>query len=121
MCSYSHYSRLSLEITYGVWEMNVICSTIEAVTATTQLIGTIIGSLSIIWSWASGLLHCAEGTIMNPIISTICGPLVSGLGLNSILEILGSAATSFIGVPLSQALGGVCGGISDAIQSLIPK
>ena len=101
--------------------MNIICSGIEAVTATMQLIGTTIGNLSIIWSWASGLLHCAEGTIMNPIIATVCGPLVSGIGLNSILELLGALATSAIAVPISQVIGVICGGISDAIQSLIPK
>ena len=100
--------------------MNIICSGIEAVTATTQLIGTTIGNFSIIWSWITGLLHCAEGTIMNPIISTVCGPIISGLGLNAILEVLGAAATSLIGVPISQAVGVICNGIFAAISSLIP-
>ena len=79
--------------------MNIICSGIEAVTATTQLIGTTIGNLSCIWSWASGLLHCAEGTIMNPIISTVCGPIIGGGG--------------------GALLGGGCGTVLAAVQDLI--
>ena len=101
--------------------MNVICSTIEATTATTQTIGTCIGLLSIIWSHASGLWHCAEGAIINPAISAVCGPLVSGIGLNAILEVLGAAATSILGIPISQVCGGIYNTILSAIQSILPK
>ena len=100
--------------------MNVICSTIEATTSAAQLIGTCIGALSIIWSHASGLWHCTEGALINPIISTICGPLVSGVGLNAILEVLGAAATSVVGVPISQVCGAIINGIYAAISSVIP-
>ena len=93
--------------------MNIICSTVEAVTATTQLIGTSIGTLSVIWSWASGLLHCAEGTIMNPIISTVCGPIVGG-GCGTIV---GGGGGGICGTILGSLCGGLgLSGINDIIH-----
>ena len=91
--------------------MNIICSAAEALTATTQLVGTIIGSLSIIWSWASGLLHCAEGTIMNPIIATVCS------GGSAFI----SGGANIIGSGLTQLLGGSCDTLRAAISGIIPK
>ena len=49
--------------------MNIICSTVEAVTATTQLIGTTIGTLSVLWSHCSGIYHMVAG----PLIGGSCG------------------------------------------------
>ena len=80
--------------------MNVICGVIEAITATIELIGMGVGNLSIIWSWASGLLHCAEGTIMNPIISTLCGPIVGG-GCGTILA---AGQDLMGGIPFGQII-----------------
>ena len=99
-----------------MWKVNVICSTVEAVTATTQLIGTIIGSLSIIWSWASGLLHCAEGTICNPIIATVCGPIIGGGG-GTILG--GSCGTVFSFC--QDFIGAIPGAVGTVIQSFMVK
>ena len=53
--------------------MNIICSTVEAVTATTQLIGTAVGNLSVVWSWCSGLYH----TVAGPLIGGACGTALS--------------------------------------------
>ena len=91
--------------------MNIICSTVEAVTATTQLIGTSIGTLSVIWSWASGLWHCAEGALINPIISTVCS------GGSAVL----SGGANIIGSGLTQLLGGSCDTVRAAISGIIPK
>ena len=49
--------------------MNIICSTVEAVTATTQLIGTTIGTLSVLWSHCSGIYHMVAG----PLLGGGCG------------------------------------------------
>ena len=87
--------------------MNIICSTVEAVTATTQLIGTSIGSLSIIWSWIGGVF----------------GPALAG-GASSIFSAICAAAgdlTTVGGGFLSQGLG--CGGntITSIISMIVPK
>ena len=85
--------------------MNVICSTIEAVTATTQLIGTIIGSSSIIWSHCSGIYHM------------ICGPILGGSGgtffggsCGTITACAQDFVTSIIGSPLGQIIYGAISG-----------
>ena len=108
--------------------MNVICSTIEATTATTQTIGTCIGLLSIIWSHASGIWHCAEGAIINPAISTICGPILGGGGGGLCGTIVGgggagfiSGGVNFLGHILTQGLGEVCNTLLHVIVSILPK
>ena len=67
--------------------MNVICGFIEAITATIEVIGMGVGNLSILWSWLSGTLHCAEGLLLNPALSTLCGPIIGGGG-SSILDFI---------------------------------
>ena len=96
--------------------MNVICGFIEAITATIELIGMGVGSLSIIWSWCGGIC----GPIIGGSGSTIFDTFVSGIGLNAILTFCGSLATSVLGVPISQACGAIINGIYAAISSLIP-
>ena len=93
--------------------MNVICGFIEAITATIELIGMGVGNLSIIWSWLSGSLHCAEGLLLNPALSTICGPFVGG-GCGTVLAGCQDFVNRCIGSPLGQS-------ISQAIQSVVVK
>lgn len=87
--------------------MNIICSTVEAVTATTQLIGTSIGSLSIIWSWIGGVF----------------GPALAGVGASIFGATCSSAGdlATVVGGFLSQSLG--CGGttITGLISMICPK
>jgi hypothetical protein len=59
--------------------MNVICSAAEAITTWVEVIGMGIGNLSVVWSWISGGWHCCEGILINPAISTVCGPLLESL------------------------------------------
>ena len=49
--------------------MNVICGVIEAITATIELVGMGVGTLSVAWSWCSGLYHMVAG----PLIGGGCG------------------------------------------------
>ena len=86
--------------------MNIICSTVEATTSAAQLIGTCIGLLSVIWSHVSGIWHCAEGAVMNPIISTICGPIIGGGGAISIYGIC---------QPIGDTIAGLIAGMLGAI------
>ena len=89
--------------------MNVICGVIEAITVTIELIGMGIGSLSIIWSWLSGGLHCVEGLLLNPALSTICGPIFGGAVVGSLTafcqDLFGGIVASPIGHAI-HALGG---------------
>ena len=89
--------------------MNIICSTVEATTSAAQLIGTCIGLLSIIWSHVSGIWHCAEGAIINPAISTFCGPICGGAGVGTVVAF----ASDFIGA--------IPGAIGTVIQSFTVK
>ena len=83
--------------------MNIICSAVEAATATTQLIGTSIGSLSIIWSWIGGVF----GPSLVGVFSTICA------SAGDLMTLAGGA--------LPQAIG--CGGttITQLIATICPK
>ena len=87
--------------------MNIICSAVEAVTATTQLIGTSIGSLSIIWSWIGGVFGPALTGVGSSIFSAICTSI-------------GDLTTIFGGC-LPQGIG--CGGntIISIISMIVPK
>jgi hypothetical protein len=79
--------------------MDVICSYVECITATANFIGASIGNLSVVWSWISGGWHCCEGILINPTISGICGPIISGLGFTQFFDL-------------------VCGAIEQAIVNL---
>ena len=83
--------------------MNIICSAAEALTATTQLIGTMIGSLSIIWSHLGGIF----GPSLVGVFSTICASAGD-------LTTIGS---NF----LPQALGCVGGTVTDLVSMIVPK
>ncbi|VUT24474.1 MAG: hypothetical protein MASP_00525 [Candidatus Methanolliviera sp. GoM_asphalt] len=87
--------------------MNIICSAVEAATATTQLIGTSIGSLSIIWSWIGGVFGPALTGVASSIFSATCASI-------------GDLTTIFGGC-LPQILG--CGGttITQLIAMICPK
>ena len=95
--------------------MNVICGFIEAITATIELIGMGVGNLSIIWSWLSGSLHCAEGLLLNPALSTLCGPIIGGGGAGLI-----SGGVNFLGHILTQGLGEACNTVLHIIVSVLP-
>ena len=82
-----------------MWKVNVLCSTIEAVTATTQLIGTIIGSLSILWSHCSGIYHMVAG----PLIGGGCGGAISQAG--DLAGVCGNLITRYGGDILAPILG----------------
>ena len=103
--------------------MNVICGFIETITATIELIGMGVGNLSIIWSWITGLLHCAEGTIINPAISTVCGPIIGGGGgalIGGGGSILVSGLAHLVGIISTQGLGTACNTLFAIISGLIP-
>ena len=72
--------------------MNIICSTVEAVTVTTQLIGTAVGNLSVMWSWASGLYHMVAGPLIGGgcgTVSALCQDIIGGFSPGKILHALG--------------------------------
>ena len=87
--------------------MNIICSAVEAVTATTQLIGTSIGSLSIIWSWVGGVFGPALTGIASSIFSAACASA--------------GDITTLVGGVCPQTIG--CGGttITGLISMVFPK
>ena len=49
--------------------MNVLCGVIEAITATIELVGMSVGTLSVLWSHCSGIYHMVAG----PLIGGSCG------------------------------------------------
>ena len=81
--------------------MNIICSAVEAVTATMQLIGTIIGSLSIVWSHCSGIYH----VIFGPLLGGGCGTLTA-LCQDFIGGIVGSPIGQSISTTISNFMAG---------------
>ena len=76
--------------------MNIICSTVEAITATTQLIGTSIGSLSILWSHLGGVF----GPSLIGVFSAICAAAgdLTTIGSNFLPQALGCGGTTITGL-----------------------
>jgi hypothetical protein len=86
--------------------MNVICSAAEAITTWVEVISMGIGNISVLWSWLSGCWHCFEGFLINPTISGVCGPLLSGLGLNAICNAITGLSAGAVDIINGVLLGG---------------
>ena len=79
--------------------MNVLCGVIEAITATIELVGMSVGTLSVIWSWCSGLYHMVAG----PLLGGGCGGAISQAG--DLFGVCGNLITRYGGDILAPILG----------------